>query len=67
MPTSAGLDHRVLVRQGHSWGLANVSRAPDAPSTWLIEAAVAPAGDEGRRLLQVCLLQQGCWSVEELM
>ena len=39
--------------QGHSWGVANVTRKASSPSTWLIEASVAPAGDDGRRLLQV--------------
>jgi len=38
--------------QGHSWGMANVSRSNDSAATWLIEAAVAPAGDGGERLLQ---------------
>ena len=39
--------------QGHSWGVANITRKASSPSTWLIEASVAPAGDDGRRLLQV--------------
>ena len=39
--------------QGHSWGVANVTRKASSPSTWLIEASVAPARDDGQRLLQV--------------
>lgn len=59
--------------QGHSWGMANVSRSNDSAATWLIEAAVAPAGDGGERLLQArplpgctkraaCLQQAPCGS-----
>ena len=47
-------DPRQRFVQGHSWGMANITRDPSSPTTWLIEASVAPAGDDGRRLLQVC-------------
>ena len=43
--------------QGHSWGVANITRKASSPSTWLIEASVAPAGDDGGRLLQVSTLR----------